>query len=182
MAPALPSVPASAVGRECEGHRRRDLCAAPALAPGPAILPSSKCHSFPPTPAGTERKWAPQEGGSRARSVIPPLTPRCVGGGHARFSLWAARNAWSDAATPQALWNPRAHGRDNALDLHREVTAAGRPEDISETWRQAPGHIQPDVTLLCLWLPPFAFLGLKAAEAATKLRRSPWWASLGDLR
>lgn len=75
-----------------------------------------------------------------------------------------------------------AHGGDNARDLHHEVTTAQRREDLSEARRQAPDHIQPNVTLLSCWLPPCAFLGLEAEEeAAVKLGRSHRWASLGDL-
>ena len=56
--------------------------------------------------------------------------------------------------------NPSAHGCHNARDLHCDVTAARRREDLSEPWCQAPVPFQPDVTLLCCLLSSFALLGL----------------------
>lgn len=152
VAPALPSVPASAAGRESVRATDAETFVLPRpwhRAPWSHRVASVTASDRPQRArrgCGRRERAAHAQERSSRRSLRAALevATRCS-------VLAAARNAWSYAATPQALWNPRAHGGDNALDLPREVPAARRPEDLSETWRQAPAHIQPDadVTLLC---------------------------------
>lgn len=118
---------------------------------GRVVPPSiQSAASYPPQRGLGGSEWVPREGGSRARAVSSPLNRRRGGCSHAPLRSWAAQGALSDVATPRALRNRSAQGGNDARDLHREVTTARRPEDLSEAQRDAPANNLLDVTPVLL--------------------------------